>query len=164
MIYVIEVELLGVRPDVPTRAPAVLLREVADQRRVLPIFIGVYEAEAITLALRKVVPPRPLTHDLLKSVIEEMGASVERVVITELRERTFFAELHLRSGAGPLVISCRPSDSLAVAARVGCKVFVAGAVLEQAGQVPVDEEETPSELLDEFRAFIADVNPDDFAS
>lgn len=137
---------------------------MADQRRVLPIFIGAFEAESISLALRKIVPPRPLTHDLLCAVVEELGGRLERVVITELRDRTFFAELHLRTGTGPLVISARPSDSLALAARVGCSVFVADAVLDEAGQAPVEEPDTPSELLDEFRAFIEDVNPDDFAS
>jgi uncharacterized protein len=134
----------------------------------LPILIGAAEAEAIDIQLRGFVPPRPLTHDLLRTVVEELGATLVKVVLNDLRDRTFFAELHLQVGGAPHVISARPSDSIALAVRTGCPVFVAEAVLDAAGQVPEPAETTeptePEELLEEFQAFIDTVSPDDFAS
>ncbi len=161
----IEVELVALRTDLPTRAPFIVLRETTGEQRVLPIGIGLFEAEAIDLAMRGVIPPRPFTHDLLKLVVEELGARLDRVVVSELRDRTFFAELHLDVGGAPHVISARPSDSIALAVRSGSRLFVAEAVLDEAGQVPeTDSDDEPEELIDEFRAFIEDISPDDFAS
>ena len=88
-------ELLGVRVELPSNAPIVLLRERSDAARLLPIFIGAPEATAIALALEGVTPPRPMTHDLLRQVLEDLAADLDRVVVTELKDRTFYAELHL---------------------------------------------------------------------
>jgi uncharacterized protein len=164
---VVPVELLGVRLELPANTPIVLLREVEGQRRVLPIYIGGPEAAAIAYALEGVVPPRPLTHDLLKTVIEELGARLERVVVSDMREHTYYAELHLLVGGAPHTVSSRPSDSIALAVRTGSPIFVEEAVLDEAGQVPEEDvdEEAPEqdEILEEFRDFIENVNPDDFA-
>ena len=92
----VEMELVGVRVEVPSSSPIALLREVGGARRVLPIFIGAPEANAIAFALEEIVTPRPMTHDLLKDVLDDMGVSLEQVVVTELREGTFFAELELQ--------------------------------------------------------------------
>jgi uncharacterized protein len=163
---VVPVELLGVRLELPANTPIVLLREVEGQRRVLPIYIGGPEAAAIAYALEGVVPPRPLTHDLLKTVIEELGARLERVVVSDMREHTYYAELHLLVGGAPHTVSSRPSDSIALAVRTGSPIFVEEAVLDEAGQVPEEDvdEEAPEqdEILEEFRDFIENVNPDDF--
>jgi uncharacterized protein len=145
-----------------------LLRELTGDGRVLPIYIGGPEAAAIALALEGEVPPRPLTHDLLRNVLVELGAEVVQVVITELQEHTFFAELHLRVGGASHIVSCRPSDAVALAVRAGTPLFAADEVLDAAGKVqpaPADgdeSDETPDEILEEFRAFIEDVKPEDF--
>ena len=161
-------ELLGVRLEQPANAPVLLLRELTGDGRVLPIYIGGPEAAAIALALEGEVPPRPLTHDLLRNVLVELGAEVVQVVITELQEHTFFAELHLRVGGATHIVSCRPSDAVALAVRAGTPLFAADAVLDVAGKVQPaaddgdESDETPDEILEEFRAFIEDVKPEDF--
>src|SRR5436189_5755790 len=113
----VEMELIGVRVELPTNAPIVLLREADGSHRTLPIFIGGPEATAIAFALEGVETPRPMTHDLMKNVLEELSISIERIVVTELRDSTYFAELHLRNSNGTHVVSSRPSDALALAAR-----------------------------------------------
>ena len=162
-------ELLGVRLEQPANLPVLLLREQAGEQRLLPIYIGGPEATAIALALEGEVPPRPLTHDLLRNVLIELGAEVVQVIITDLQEHTFFAELHLRVGGVTHVVSCRPSDAVALAVRGGTPLFAADQVLAVAGKVAEPEESdaeeddgSPDEILEEFRAFIEDVRPEDF--
>ncbi len=105
-------ELLGVRLEPPANYPVMLLREKDGQQRLLPVYIGGPEAAAISYVLEGVETPRPLTHDLLKNVLGELNANLTNVVITELREHTFYAELHLKTGNGDRVISSRPSDAV----------------------------------------------------
>jgi bifunctional DNase/RNase len=165
----VPVDLLGVRLELPANTPIVLLREREGRRRVLPIYIGGPEAAAIAYALEGVVPPRPLTHDLLKTVIEELGGRLDRVVVVDMREHTYYAELHLVVGGAPHAVSSRPSDSIALAVRAGAPIFVAEHVLDEHGQEPEEEEpeeeaETAEEeILEEFRDFIDSVSPEDFA-
>lgn len=162
----IPVELLGVRLELPANTPIVLLRETQGRRRVLPIYIGGAEATAIAYAIEGVVPPRPLTHDLLRDVLGELGARLDHVVVNDLREHTFYAELHLAVGGAPHVVSSRPSDAIALALRTGSPLFVAERVMDEAGQEKDDEvadTAEPEEILDEFRDFIEHVKPEDFA-
>lgn len=159
----IEMELVAVRIELPGNTPVVLLRELAGERRILPIFIGQPEATAIAFAIDGVVTPRPMTHDLMKNLLDEIGASVERVVVTDLSEGTFFAEIHLTLGETHHEVSSRPSDAIALALRVGCPIFAEDAVLAEAGLVEETEEES-EEVVEKFREFIESVNPDDFAS
>jgi bifunctional DNase/RNase len=160
-------ELLGVRLELPANTPIVLLRETEGRRRVLPIYIGNPEAASIAYALEGVVPARPLTHDLLRNVLEELGAALDRVVVTELVEHTYFAELHLRVGDAASTVSSRPSDAIALAVRTGSPIFVEERVLDEVGQeAEVEEVHGEGEeevILEEFRDFIERVNPDDFA-
>jgi uncharacterized protein len=161
-----EMELVGVRVQVPSNAPIVLLREIEGRRRILPIFIGGPEAHAIDLALSGTVTPRPMTHDLFSQTLEALGASLDKVVVTELKDRTFFAELHLVRGDGEVtVISSRPSDAIALAVRTGSTILAEDAVIEEAG-VEEDDVERPEEeqLVEELRKFLDVANPDDFAS
>ncbi|MEZ5203918.1 MAG: bifunctional nuclease family protein [Acidimicrobiales bacterium] len=162
----IEMELVGVRVEMPSSSPLALLREVDGERRVLPIFIGSPEATAIAFALEEVVTPRPMTHDLLRDLLDELGASLERVVVTELREGVFHAELLLHAADGTHSLSSRPSDAIALAARTGAPIFAAEEVLAEAGYVEdEDPEEVPSEeVVEQFRDFIDSVNPEDFAT
>lgn len=161
-------DLLGVRLELPANAPVVLLREQEGERRVLPIYIDSPEAKAIALGQEGRVMPRPMTHDLLRDMITALGATVSRITITELREGTFYAEVSLQAaGAAALVVSSRPSDAIALAVRTGAPIFASGAVLDEAGAVPEVEEEPEGEedeIIDEFRDFIDQVNPEDFGS
>jgi bifunctional DNase/RNase len=164
----IQVELLGVRVEPPSNTPAVHLRELQPTRRRLSIFIGGHEATAIALALEGVSTPRPLTHDLLCNVLDELGAELTRVVITEIRETTYYAELHLDLDDDVLLVSARPSDALALAVRVGCPIFVEDAVMEQGGFAETEDEleepSNPDEVVAEFREFIDSISPEDFES
>jgi len=160
----VEMELVGVRVELPTNTPIVLLREVTGDRRMLPIFIGPPEATAIAFALEQVATPRPMTHDLLKNLLDELGVSLERVVVTELQDSTFFAELHLDRDGAKQQLSSRPSDAIALAARTGSPIFAEEAVLDEVGYTVREEALPEEEVVEEFRRFIDDVDPEDFAS
>ena len=158
-------ELIGVRVEIPANTPMVLLQEQNGEHRLLPIYIGSPEAASIHYALEGIDPPRPLTHDLFVSVIGRLGASLSKVVVTEVRDHTYYAELHLTVGDDEQVISSRPSDAIALAVRCEAPIFAAGALLDDVGQVPEPEpEEEAEEIIDEFKDFIESVSPDDFAS
>jgi uncharacterized protein len=160
---VVPLELIGVRVEIPANTPMVLLREADGRHRLLPIYIGSPEASAIHYALEGVVPPRPLTHDLFLVALAELGASVTRVVVTEIRDRTYFAELHLATAEGDRVLSSRPSDAIALAVRCGAPLYASEQLLDEVGQEPAAEADTDeSEIIDEFKDFIESVNPEDF--
>lgn len=162
----VEMELIGVRVELPSNVPIVVLREKDGDRRILPIFIGGPEATAIAFALDGVEPPRPLTHDLIVLLLGELSVALERVVVTELRDSVFYAELHLRGADGAHAVSCRPSDAIAVAVRTGAPLFASEAVLDDAGHVEATEVEEveADEVVEQFREFIENVDPEDFAS
>lgn len=169
----LSLELLGVRLEQPANSPVLLLRERDGRRRVLPIYIGGPEAAAIAYALEGATPPRPLTHDLLCNVLNDLGVTLTRVLVTEFKEHTYFAELHLDRGGEALVVSSRPSDAVALAVRTGAPLFANEELLDAAGQL-VDETDDaastasgaddapPEVIIEEFRAFIQDVKPEDF--
>jgi bifunctional DNase/RNase len=172
---VVEVALRAVRVDLQSRTPVLVLQETGALRRSIPIFIGESEAVAIECAVRKVPAPRPLTHDLLRNVIEEFGATVQRVVVTELRESTYYAELHLVTGQGARIVSARPSDAVALALRTDSPIFVddelmdeEGRLIELADEDEADDEEEVvlegdvDELAEQFRDFLDSVHPEDF--
>ena len=121
----------GLRVDPITNMPIIVLRE-RDGERVLPIWVGVFEANAIALQIESVQTPRPMTHDLLKSVIDELGGRLERIVVSELKDNTFYAKLRLRSPKGTLSVDARPSDAIALALRSGARIFVEEAVIQGA--------------------------------
>ena len=165
----VEMELVAVRIELPGNIPVVVLREREDDHRLLPIFIGQPEAAAIAFALDGVVTQRPMTHDLLRDVISDLGAALERVVITHLEEGTFYAELHLRIGDRTVQVSSRPSDAMALALRVECPIFATESLLDEAGlpeeiAEESDDEEPGEDVVEQFREFIDSVNPDDFGS
>jgi bifunctional DNase/RNase len=158
-------ELVGVRVEIPANTPMVLLREQDGDHRLLPIYVGSNEASAIHYALEGVDPPRPLTHDLFVTVVDKLGATLERVVVTEVRDHTYYAELHLHYSDGNQVISSRPSDAIALAVRCNAPLFASDDLLDEVGQVPEPQpEEQAEEIIDEFKDFIDNVSPDDFAT
>src|SRR5918997_2819877 len=145
-------ELLGVRVELPANTPILLLRKTAGAKRVLPIYIGGPEAAAIAYALEGGESPRPLTHDLLKAVLGELGATLVKVTVTDLVEHTFYAELDLQVGDRHHLVSSRPSDAIALAVRTGTPIFAADKVLDEAGQStsPAEREGEADEILEEF--------------
>ena len=156
----IEMELTGVRVELPTNQPIVLLRERGGERY-LPIWIGAAEAAAIALSLQGVVTPRPMTHDLLKNILEDLTVEVQRIVVTELRDSTFYATIALQRGTDGFEVSSRPSDAIALAVRMSVPIFAEEGVLEEASiLIPGDEDEE----VEKFREFLDNVSPEDFAS
>jgi bifunctional DNase/RNase len=156
----VPMELVGVRIELPTNTPILLLREVEGDRRYLPIWIGANEATAIALAMEGIEPQRPLTHDLLKLVTEGLGASVTRVVVTDLEDGTFFADLVMTRNGEEVTVSSRPSDAVALAARTKSPLFASPEVIEEAGvEIRDDGEE---EEIERFREFLDDITPEDF--
>ncbi|MGD1011917.1 MAG: bifunctional nuclease family protein [Acidimicrobiales bacterium] len=167
----VEVRLRAVRVDLGSSTPVVLLEETEGARRSLPIFIGGPEATAIAFALQGVEPARPMSHDLMRDLVETLGAKVTRVLVTEIRDGTFYAELHLRAGGRDLVVSCRPSDAIALATRTHSPLYVADELMETEGLViegddedDVTAEGNPEEIVGEFREFLDRITPEDFTS
>jgi bifunctional DNase/RNase len=152
-----ELTVVGVRVELPSKQPIVLLKE-NDGERYLPIWIGAVEATAIAYAQQGIVPPRPLTHDLLKNVVEALQSEVSAVHITALQDGVFYAELVFGSG---VTVSARPSDAIALAIRVGTKVFAEDDVLGEAGITLPEETEQENEV-EKFREFLDQVSPEDF--
>ncbi|MGH9082557.1 MAG: bifunctional nuclease family protein [Acidimicrobiales bacterium] len=166
----VEVRLRAVRVDLQSNTPVLLLQETEGEGRTLPIFIGTPEAAAIAYALQGVAMPRPMTHDLIRDLLTSLDVDVERVVITELRSSTYFAELQLRRGGARSVVSSRPSDAVAVAVRTGTRLYVADDLMDSEGIMLAiegsdDEDDTnPDELVGQFRQFLDSIKPEDFGS
>lgn len=150
----VAVEVLGVRVEMPSNQPIVLLREVGSSLHV-PIWIGPTEAAAIAMVQQGVVPERPLTHDLFAATLQALRANLDDVRVVDLVDGVFLAELHL----GQVTVGARPSDSIALALRVGAPVYVASSVLVDAG---VEISEDPEEEVDRFREFLDSIKPEDF--
>jgi bifunctional DNase/RNase len=150
-----QLDVIGVRVEMPSNQPIVLLRET-DGERYLPIWIGAPEASAIALAQQGVTPPRPLTHDLLRDVVTALGVQLVEVRITDLSEGVFYAVLVFDTG---VEVSARPSDAIALALRTGAQVLGAEEVLEEAGlAIPSEDEDE----VEKFREFLDQVSPEDF--
>jgi uncharacterized protein len=150
-----ELDVVAVRVELPSNQPMVLLRERGGDRY-LPIWIGQSEATAIALAQQQVVPPRPLTHDLMKDIIEALGRRLEEVRIVAIKDNVYYAELHFDGG---LTVGSRSSDAIALALRTGTRIMGADQVLEDAG-VPVPDEQ--EDEVEKFREFLDTVSPEDF--
>jgi len=165
----VRVLLRAVRVDLQSNTPVLLLQETAGEGRTLPIFIGSTEATAIAYAIQGVDMPRPLTHDLMKDMLGALNIDVERVIITELRGSTYFAELHLERGGERTIVSSRPSDAVAVAVRTETPLFVDDDLMETEGimlslenEEEDDDPDMPDELVGQFRQFLDSVRPEDF--
>lgn len=154
-----ELEVIGVRVEMPSSQPIVLLKE-SSGKRFLPIWVGAVEATAIAFAQQGLTPPRPLTHDLLKNVIAATGNSVSKIYLSSLKDGVFYADLVFTNG---LEISARPSDAIALALRTGSPIYGANSLLEQAG-IEINEggEEEEGEV-ERFREFLDQIDPEDFA-
>lgn len=156
----IELSLVGVRVELPSNQPIVLLKE-ADGDRYLPIWIGAVEATAIAFALQGIQTPRPMTHDLMRDILSQAKVEVEQVLINDLVDQTFYASIKMISGSDSVEVSSRPSDAIALAVRMGSPIYGSEEVLEQAGIELKDDEETE---VEKFREFLDQVTPEDFAN
>jgi bifunctional DNase/RNase len=164
---VARVEVVGLRVELPSNQPVLVLRETEGRRRVLTIYIGGPEASAIHTALEGTQPPRPLTHDLSVLLIDALAAKLDRVIVTEIRNETYFAELVLRTAAGEVGVSGRPSDAVALALRADAGIFASVDLLDEVGrEVSEDspeDEESEEAVVDEFRDFLDSISPEDFS-
>jgi len=165
----IQVRIAGMNLDAVNQQPVLLLGPLDDaatregEARVLPIWIGHAEATAILLALQGIIPPRPMTHDLLRGVIEAAGFIVTRVEVARLEEGTYYAAIVLRGEERELAVDARPSDSIALAVRVDCPIYVADEVFAEAA-VEIAEAEDEEAEVERFRHFLEGVDPSDFMS
>ncbi len=135
----IEMTIKGLMVDPITNMPIVILKD-KDGDRVLPIWVGIFEANAIALQIENVATPRPMTHDLLRNVIADLDGQVDRVVVSDLKDNTFYAVIHLRLGSADITVDSRPSDAIALALRVGAPIFVEEDVVQKARSVEVAKE------------------------
>lgn len=150
-------EIRGLMLDPTSNVPIVVLRD-EDNQVFLPIWIGVFEANAIALRIENVEPPRPMTHDLLRSVLDQVGARVQKVVISDLQDNTFFALIHVDRSGEELRIDARPSDAIALALRAEVPIYVLRPVLEKAKAVDLASQATDEEKL---RKWLEEISPED---
>lgn len=154
----IEMKIRGLMMDPVTNMPIVILKDTAGTQ-ILPIWVGIYEANAIALEIEKVTTPRPMTHDLIKNVLTGLETGVERVVVSELRDDTFYAVIWLRRDGEAISIDSRPSDALALALRLDCPIYVDEQVLKNAKSAANVSEKTGN---DELRRWLEGLNDEDF--
>ena len=158
-----EVSIYGVSFDMVGKQPIVLLKTLTGNK-FLPIWIGHPEAAAILVKLQGSPTPRPMTHDLVADMLGELNAQVTKIAVTELRECTFYAVITLQVTGSEIDVDSRPSDALALAVRTSAPIFVADQVIDDSAIEFGGEPEEEQEVVDEFRKFLENVNPDDFAS
>ena len=159
-----EMLIYGVSFDLVGKQPIVLLK-TADGNKFLPIWIGHPEAAAILMKLQSQAPPRPMTHDLLSDMLEQLGAQIVRITVTELRENTFYAQITLQQDGSEVEVDSRPSDAIALAVRAEAPIFVADDVIDESA-IEFEGEEISDEALEKevtkFRSFLENVTPDEF--
>jgi len=149
------VEVVGVRVEMPSNQPIVLLKEV-DGIRYLPIWVGATEATAIAFAQQGLTPPRPLTHDLMKNIIGELGSKVESVQVTHLSDGVFYSKIMMEKG---VEVSARPSDAIALALRTGALIYATEDLFQAAG---IEIPDQADDQVEAFREFMDQINPEDF--
>jgi bifunctional DNase/RNase len=157
-----EMVIYGVSFDLVGKQPIVLLK-TADGNKFLPIWIGHAEAAAILMKLQGASTPRPMTHDLMADMLEQLDAEVTRITVTDLRDNTFYASITVQQNGSELEIDSRPSDAIAIAVRSDAPIFAAERVIEESAIEFEGEEVNEEEIVDEFRKFLDDVSPDQFA-
>lgn len=154
----IKMTVRGIALDPLTNMPIIILKD-ADDKRALPIWVGIFEANAIALELEKISTPRPMTHDLIKNILDGLGASVQQVVVNDLKDNTFFAVIEITVNGNVVNIDSRPSDAIALALRVNAPIFVTEKVVTKAKSIEVSEEK---EEADRWREWLENLKPEDF--
>ncbi len=148
----------GIALDPITNMPIIILKD-QDEKRALPIWVGIFEANAIALELEKIATPRPMTHDLIKNILDGVGASVQQIVINDLKENTFFAVIEVNFNGNVVNIDSRPSDAIALALRLNAPIFVTDKVVSKAKSMDIAEEKEDS---DRWREWLENLKPEDF--
>ena len=154
----IEVRIRGLMMDPATNMPIVVLKDV-NSDAVMPIWVGIFEANAIAIEIEKVAAPRPMTHDLIRNLIRNMDGRLDRVVINELREDTFYALLHMTRAGEPMTVDARPSDAIALALRADCPIYVSEEVMKIAKLNASAQSESPT--ADQLRGWLENLNDED---
>ena len=159
----VEMKVRGLALDPLSNMPIIILRDEEDKRS-LPIWVGIFEANAIALELEKIATPRPMTHDLMKNILEALDAHVTKIVVNDLKENTFFAVIHLRVGESEITVDSRPSDAIALALRVAAPIFVDEEVVRKAKSVEVTKETEAVKTDDpeRLREWLENIKPEDF--
>ncbi len=152
-----EFKIKGLMMDPITNSPIVILQDV-QTNTLLPIWVGIFEANAIALQIERVDTPRPMTHDLLKNILLNLGAEVEKVVVTQLKDNTFYAVIHLSVNSRKLLVDSRPSDAIALALRVDAPIFVTEEVIQSSRNITLDREKLDP---DEVRQWLENLRPED---
>jgi bifunctional DNase/RNase len=155
----VEMKVRGLALDPVSNMPIIILRD-EEEKRSLPIWVGLFEANAIALELEKISTPRPMTHDLIKNILESVEAKVEKIVVNDLRDNTFFALIHLRLGDEEITVDSRPSDAIALALRVGAPIFVDEDVVRRARSVEVAPKEADDQ--EKLKEWLQNLKPEDF--
>lgn len=154
----VEMTVKGLTLDPLTNMPIVILKDMED-KRVLPIWIGLFEANAIALELEKIPTPRPMTHDLIRDIISGVDATVSKIVVNDLKNNTFYAVIHILLNGSNVVIDSRPSDAIALALRIGAPIYVSTEVVNKAKSIDMSEE---SEDSDQLKEWLENLKPEDF--
>ncbi len=159
----VEMKVRGLALDPLSNMPIIILRDEEDKRS-LPIWVGIFEANAIALELEKITTPRPMTHDLIKNILEALDARVLKVAVSDLRDNTFFAVIHLQLGESELTVDSRPSDAIALALRVGAPIFVEEEVVRKAKSVEVakETEAINPDDREKLKEWLENLKPEDF--
>lgn len=155
----VEMKVRGLALDPVSNMPIIILRD-EEEKRSLPIWVGIYEANAIALELEKISTPRPMTHDLIKNIVESVEAKVEKIVVNDLRDNTFFALIHLLLGEEEITVDSRPSDAIALALRMGAPIFVEEDVVKRAKSVDVAPKESDDQ--EKLKEWLENLKPEDF--
>jgi hypothetical protein len=154
----VEMTVKGLTLDPLTNMPIVILKDM-DDKRVLPIWIGLFEANAIALELEKIPTPRPMTHDLIRDIISGLDATVSKIVVNDLKNNTFYAVIHIALNGSNVVIDSRPSDAIALALRIGAPIYVSTDVVNKAKSIDMTEK---SEDTDQLKEWLENLKPEDF--
>lgn len=154
----IEMKIKGLVVDPLSKMPIVVLEDPRSDR-ILPIWIGVFEANAIALKIENIATPRPMTHDLLKTILEKTGLNIQRIVVNDVRDNTFYAMIHCIQDGNPMIIDSRPSDAIALALRMKAPIFVEESVVSKAHSLKFDENLEDSEKL---KKWLENLQPEDF--
>jgi len=158
----LEMEVKGLTLDPLTNMPIVILKDLNDEKA-LPIWVGIFEANAIALEMEKVPTPRPMTHDLIKNILEGLKAKVNRIVVNDLKDNTFYASISLTVNGTEVDIDSRPSDAIALALRVEAPIFVTKKVLKEAKSIDLSEQDLKQDDKEKWKKWLDNLRPEDFS-
>ena len=157
----IEMNVSGITLDPLTSMPIVILKDI-EEKNVIPIWIGILEANSIAMELEKKTPSRPMTHDLLRNILGELEATVTRIEVTDLRDNTFYANIYMKVGSKELVIDSRPSDAIALALRMDAKIFVNEEVIEKSRRIDLGKDKEEKSDKEKWTEILENLPPEDF--